>query len=64
MNPHSFPTSGLTNQLARCSGAVMDVMTYSISAAASSEYIEPQPHYSKQIQYPQLYEELKPLTLM
>ena len=37
------------NQLARYSGAMVDVMTYSISAMASSEYIEPQPHYSKQI---------------
>jgi len=42
----------VTNQLARYSGAMIDVMTYSASAMASSEYIEPQPHYSKQIQYP------------
>jgi len=42
----------VTNQLARYSGAMMDVMIYSISAMASSEYIEPQPYYSKQIQYP------------
>ena len=53
----------VTNQLARYSGAMVDVMTYSISALASSEYIEPQPYYSKQIQYPQLYEELKAVTL-
>jgi len=49
----------ISNQLARYSGAMMDVMAYSISALLSSEYIDPQPHYSKQIQYPQLYEELK-----
>ena len=42
----------VTNQLERYSGAMMDVMTYSISALTSSEYIEPQPHYSKHIQYP------------
>jgi hypothetical protein len=54
----------VTNQLARYSGAMMDVMTYSIFATAPSEYIEPQPHYSKQIQYPQLYEELKAITLI
>jgi len=42
----------ITNQLERYSGAMMDVMTYSISALTSSEYIEPQPHYSKHIQYP------------
>jgi len=40
----------VSNQLARYSGAVMDVMTYSISAMASSEFIDPQPHYSEQIQ--------------
>jgi len=54
----------VTNQLARYSGAMMDVITYSISAMASSEYIDPQPYYNKQIQYPQLYEELKALTLI
>jgi hypothetical protein len=43
---------------------MVDVMNYSLSAMASSEYIEPQPHYSKQIQYPQLYEELKALILI
>jgi len=53
----------ITNQLARYNGAMMDVLTYSISATASNEYIEPQPHYSKHIQYPQLYEELKAFTL-
>jgi hypothetical protein len=54
----------LANQLARYSGAVVDVMSYSLSAVASSEFIEPQPHYSKQIQYTQLYEELKALILI
>jgi hypothetical protein len=44
----------VANQLARYSGALVDVMSYSSSAMASSKYIEPQPHYSKQIQYPQL----------
>ena len=42
----------ITNQLERYNEAMMDVMTYSISALTSSEYIEPQPHYSKHIQYP------------
>jgi len=42
----------VTDQLARCSATMMDVVTYSISALTSSEYIEPQPYYSKHIQYP------------
>ena len=42
----------VTDQLARYSAAIMDVVTYSISALTSSEYIEPQPYYSKHIQYP------------
>jgi hypothetical protein len=42
----------VSNQLARYSRAMVDVMTYSISAMASSEFTEPQPHYSKQILYP------------
>jgi hypothetical protein len=54
----------VSNQLARYSGAMVDVMTYSLLAMASSEFIEPQPQYSKQIQYPQLFEELKSLTLI
>jgi hypothetical protein len=41
----------------RSSEAMLDVVNYSTSVLASSEFIEPQPHYSKQIQYPQLYEE-------
>ena len=53
----------ITNQLERYNEAMMDVMTYSISALTSSGYIEPQPHYSKHIQYPQLYEELKAFIL-
>jgi hypothetical protein len=54
----------VANQLVRYSGAMVDVMNYSTADLASSEFIEPQPHYSKQIQYPQLYEELKALTLI
>jgi hypothetical protein len=53
----------IINQLERYNEAMMDVMTYSISALTSSGYIEPQPHYSKHIQYPQLYEELKAFIL-
>jgi len=53
----------ITNQLERYNEAMMDVMTYSISALSSSEYIEPPSHYSKHIQYPQLYEELKAFIL-
>jgi len=53
----------VTDQLARYSAAMMDVVTYSISALSSSEYIDPHPNYSKHIQYPQLYEELKAFIL-
>jgi hypothetical protein len=53
----------VTDQLARYSAAMMDVVSYSISALPSSEYVEPQPYYSKHIQYPQLYEELKAFIL-
>jgi len=42
----------ITNQLERYKEAMMEVMTYSISALSSSEYIEPTSHYSKHIQYP------------
>ena len=41
----------------------MDVMTYSISTLTSSEYMELQTHYSKHIQYPQLYKEPKAFIL-
>jgi hypothetical protein len=54
----------LANHLAKCSGAIVDVMNYSTLALASSEFIEPQSHYSKHSQYPQLYEKLKALILM
>jgi hypothetical protein len=54
----------VTNQLGRYSGAMVDVMNYFTAALASSEFIEPQPHYRKQIQYHQLYEELKALILI
>ena len=40
------------NQLARYSSAMMDVMTYSMSTMASTEYIEPLPTYSKNILHP------------
>jgi hypothetical protein len=52
------------NQLARCSSAIKDVMTYAMSAMASSEYIEPLLTYSENILYPGLFEELKTLTIM
>jgi len=51
------------NQLASYNSALTDVMTYAISALASTNYIEPQPTYSKNILYTQLYEELKTLLL-
>ena len=54
----------VTNQLARYSSAMMDVMAYAMSAMASTEYIEPLPTYSKNSLYPQLFEELKTLTIM
>jgi hypothetical protein len=53
----------VTDQLARYSAAMMDVVSYSISALPSNEYIEPHPSYSKHIQYPQLYEEIKAFIL-
>ena len=40
------------------------IIIYAISAMVSAEYIEPLPPYSKNIFYPQLYEELKTLTIM
>ena len=33
----------VSNQVARYSGAMMDVMTYSIAAMASSEFFDPNP---------------------
>jgi hypothetical protein len=54
----------VTDQLARYTNAVTDVTTYGMSAMASTEYIEPLPTYSKDIFYPQLYEELKTIPLM
>jgi hypothetical protein len=44
----------VANELGRYSGAIVDVMNYSAAAMASSEFIENQPHYSKQIKYIQL----------
>jgi hypothetical protein len=43
--------------------ALPDVMTYAISALASSDYMEPQPSYNKNILYTQLHEELKTLLI-
>jgi hypothetical protein len=37
----------VANQLTRYSGAVVEVMNYSTSTLAYSEFIETQPHYSK-----------------
>ena len=54
----------VTDQLARYTSAMTDFMTYAMSAMASTEYIEPLPTYSKNILYPQLFEELKTLTIM
>jgi hypothetical protein len=54
----------VTNQLNRYSDAMVDVMNYSAVVMASSDFIEPQPHYSNQIQYLQLYEELKAIVLL
>jgi hypothetical protein len=54
----------VSNQLARYSEVMVDVMNYSAAALASSEFIEPLPHYSKQIQYPQLYDKLAALILI
>jgi hypothetical protein len=54
----------VANQVGRYSGAKVDVMNYSTTVMASNEFIEPHPHYSKQIQYPQLYEELKAIILI
>jgi hypothetical protein len=52
------------NQVGRYSGAMVDVMNYSAAALAPSEFIEPQPHYTKQFQYSQLYAELKAFILI
>jgi hypothetical protein len=54
----------LVNQVARYSEAAADVANYSITVMASNKFIEPQPHYNKQIQDSQLYEELKTMILI
>lgn len=51
--------SVVRNQMNAYISALPDVMTYVIGALSSSSYIEPSPTASKQILYPQLYEELK-----
>jgi hypothetical protein len=52
------------NQVARYSEAAADVANYSTTVMASNEFTEPQPHYNMQIQYSQLYEELKTMILV
>jgi hypothetical protein len=54
----------LVNQVDRYSEAEVDVANYSTTVMASNEFIEPQPHYNKQIQYFQFYEELKTMILI
>jgi hypothetical protein len=54
----------LVNQVARYDEAAVDVASYSTTLMASTEFIEPQPHYNKQIQYSQLYDELKTMFLI
>jgi hypothetical protein len=54
----------LVIQVARYSEAAADVANYSKTVVASSEFIEPKPHYNKQIHYPQIYEERKSLILI
>ena len=51
--------SVVQNQMNAYISALPDVITYVISALNSSTYIEPSPTASKQILYPQLFEELK-----
>jgi hypothetical protein len=52
------------DQLARYNGAMSDVMSYAMTAMYSTEYVEPLPTYNKNVLYPQLYEELKKITLL
>jgi len=54
----------IVNQLKRYNNAESDVMTYAMSAMASNDYIELLPTYRRNILYPQLYKELKNLTMM
>jgi hypothetical protein len=54
----------LINQVARYGEAAVDVASYSTSVMASTEFIEPQPHYNNQIQYSPLYDELKTIILI
>jgi hypothetical protein len=54
----------VANQLKRYNNAQSDVMSYAMSAIVSTDYIKPLPTYSKNILYPQIYEELKTLTRM
>jgi hypothetical protein len=61
--PKRYPVSSGESS-GRYSGAAADIANYSTSAVASSEFIEPHLHYNKQIQYPQMYEELKAMILV
>jgi hypothetical protein len=54
----------LVNQVSRYSEAAVDFANYFTTVMASNEFIKPQPHYNKQIQYFQLYEELKTMILI
>jgi hypothetical protein len=54
----------VANQVSKYSGAAADVANYSTVIVASSEFIEPHPHYNKQIQDRQMYEELKAMILI
>ena len=56
---HLYMFYVVQNQINFYISALPDVMTYVISALSSSTYIEPSPTASKQILYPQLFEELK-----
>jgi len=49
----------IRNLLALCNSALTDVMTYAISALASTDYIERLPTYCKIVPYTRLYEVLK-----
>jgi hypothetical protein len=52
------------DQLARYNSEMSDVMNYAMTAIYSTEYVEPLTTYKKVVLYPQLYEELKKITLL
>jgi hypothetical protein len=51
-------------QLARYNIAMTDAMTYAFTAMAYIDYVEILPTYSRNFLYPQLFEELKAVTLI